>query len=104
MEKLTIAAISSFSLEYSHLSGIQLWALNYRFHGTRHAALRLQERGISEEYLKAVIRSPASQEDLRRGRHGGMVRKFRKTDMRTLVVVAEIKGPEAWLLTAYYED
>lgn len=78
--------------------------MNYRFHGTRHAAQRLAERGISEEDLKAVIRSPACHADLRRGRHGGIIRKFRKPNGRVLVVVAEIKRDEAWLLTAYYED
>jgi hypothetical protein len=78
--------------------------LSYRFHGTRHAARRLAERGISEEDSKAVVRSPTSQEDLRRGRHGGIIRKFRKPNGRVLAVVAEIKAGEAWLLTAYYED
>jgi hypothetical protein len=78
--------------------------MNYRFHGTRHAAQRLAERAISEEDLKAVVRSPASREDLRPGRHGGTIRKLRKGNGRTLVVVAELKGQEVWLLTAYYED
>ncbi len=78
--------------------------MDYRFHGTRHAAQRLAERGISEEDLKAVVRDPASYENLRPGRHGGTIRKMRKADGRTLVVVAEIKGREAWLLTAYYEE
>jgi len=78
--------------------------LNYRFHGTRHAAQRLTERSISEEDLKAVVRSPASHEDLRRGRHGGTIRRFRKSNGRILVVVAEVKRDEAWILTAYYED
>jgi len=78
--------------------------VNYRFHGTRHAAQRLAERGISEEDLKAVARSPASYENLRRGRHGGVIRRFRKANGRALIVVAEIKHDEAWILTAFYED
>ena len=78
--------------------------MNYRFHGTRHAAQRLAERGISEEDLKAVVRSPASHEDLRGGRHGGTIKRLRKCNARTLVVVAEIRGQEAWVLTAYYEE
>ena len=78
--------------------------MNYRFHGTRHAAQRLAERGISDEDWKAVVRSPANHEDLRRGCHGGTIKKLRKPNGRALVVVAEIKGTEAWLLTAYYED
>jgi hypothetical protein len=78
--------------------------VNYRFHGTRHAARRLAERGISEEDLKAVVRSPASHENLRRGRHGGVIRRFSKPDGRALIVVAEIKHDEAWILTAFYED
>ncbi len=78
--------------------------MDYRFHGTRHAAQRLAERAISEEDLKAVVRSPASREDLRSGRHGGTIRKLRKGNGRTLVVVAEMKGQEVWLLPAYYEE
>jgi len=78
--------------------------MDYRFHGTRHAAQPLAERGISEEDLKAVVRAPASREDLRGGRHGGTIRKLRKSNGRALVVVAEMKGYEVWLLTAYYED
>ena len=54
--------------------------------------------------MKAVVRSPASREDLRPGRHGGTIRKLRKGNGRTLVVMAEMKGQEAWLLTAYYEE
>lgn len=54
--------------------------------------------------MKAVVHSPTSHEDLRPGRHGGTIRKMRKANRRTLVVVAEIKGREAWLLTAYYEE
>lgn len=78
--------------------------MNYRFHGTRHAAQRIAERAISEDDLKAVVRSPASHEDLRAGRHGGTIKKLRKANGRTLVVVAEMKGQEVWLLTVYYEE
>ena len=78
--------------------------MDYRFHGTRHAAQRLAERAISEEDLKAVVRSPAGHEVLRSGRHGGSIKKLRKPNGRTLVVVAEIKGHDVWLLTAYYEE
>lgn len=78
---------------------------DFRFHTTKHEALRVSERDLSTENMKNVVRYPDSEQLLRRGNHGGMVKKFRKTvDGKTLVVVAEIKGKDCWLLTGFFAD
>ena len=41
---------------------------------------------------------------LRNGDHGGIVYKFKKTDSRALIVIAEIRNNNCWLATAYYES
>jgi len=79
--------------------------LNFRFHVTRHQALRLAERNLSLENLKNVVHYADSVKPLSRGHHGGQLKKFYKSaDNRTLVVVAKIKGADYWLATGYYED
>ena len=55
--------------------------------------------------MKNAVRYPESQQNLRTGTHGDTVRKFRKTvEAKTLVVVAEIKGKDCWLLTGFFAD
>ncbi len=77
----------------------------YRFHQTKHQALRVSERDLSFEDMKNVVGYPDSSQFMRNGIHGGRVSKFRKTvDGRTLVVVAEINGKECWLLTGFFTD
>jgi len=77
----------------------------YRFHQTKHQALRVSERDLSLEDMKNVVGYPDGDEFLRKGLHGGRVCKFRKTVAgKTLVVVAEIKGKECWLLTGFFAD
>lgn len=77
----------------------------YRFHQTKHQALRVSERDLSLEDMKNVVSYPDESLFLRKGFHGGRVSKFRKTVAdRTLVVVAEIKGKECWLLTGFLAD
>jgi hypothetical protein len=75
------------------------------FQITKHQALRLAERDLSLENVKNVVRYPDSVEELRRGGHGGSLKRFKKmVDEQTLVVIAEIKRTECWLATAYYES
>ena len=75
----------------------------YRFHQTKHQALRVSERDLSFENMKNVVCYPDESSFLRKGLHGGRISKFRKTvEGRTLVVVAEIKGKECWLLTGFF--
>lgn len=55
------------------------------------------------ESLKDVIRSPQWRHLQRRGDHGGFVYRFEKTAAdKTLVVVAELKKSECWIVTAFY--
>ena len=78
---------------------------DFRFHQTKHQTLRVSERDLSLENMKNVVRYPDTEQTLRRGVHGGTVKKFRKTvDAKTLVVVAEIKDKECWLLTGFFAD
>ncbi len=60
-------------------------------------------RNLSIENIKNVVTYPDKETKINRpGRHGGKVRAFEKTvDGVTLKVVAEIKGSECWLMTAY---
>ena len=77
----------------------------YRFHQTKHQALRVSERNLSLEDMKNVICYPDETDFLRKGTHQGRVSKFRKNvGCKTLVVVAEIKGKECWLLTGFFAD
>jgi hypothetical protein len=76
-----------------------------RFHNTRHVLQRVSDRGLTLESLKAVVAMPHGVEELSPGRNGGKLKRFRKTvDDKTLVVVAEVKGNECWLATAFYES
>jgi len=60
-------------------------------------------RNWSSENIKNVVNYPDKETAINRlGRHGGKVRAFEKTvDGVILKVVAEIKGAECWLMTAY---
>lgn len=65
----------------------------------------MRERGLKLEDIKAVVRSPHSKGDLGKGPHGGVKRKFWKSaGGRTMIVVAEIKADECWLVTGYYDS
>jgi hypothetical protein len=60
-------------------------------------------RNLSVENVKNVVNYPERETKVNRpGRHGGKVRTFEKTvGGVTLKVVAEIKGLDCWLMTAY---
>lgn len=74
-----------------------------KFHLTQHFRLRLAQRGVPLEHAKNVVKYPQQVKPLGRGTHGGIRRKFSKTDSgRTMVVVAETKAADCWLVTAYY--
>ena len=78
--------------------------MKLRFHNTHHVLIRQTEREFSLENVKAVICAPHQKTRIGQGMHGGRRWKFKKTvDDRTLVVVAEIRNTDCWLLTAYYE-
>lgn len=75
-----------------------------RFHVTKHFYQRVDERDLSTENAKNVVQYPDSSRKLNRGRNGGILTMFKKAiDGKTLVVVAEMKKNECWLMTTYYE-
>jgi hypothetical protein len=76
-----------------------------RFHVTHHQAVRLSERDLPLEFVKSTVLYPDRRQALNKGHNGGNLIKFFKTvGKNTMVVVAEIKGSDCWLATAYYED
>jgi hypothetical protein len=77
----------------------------YEFHDTSHVEMRARERGFAIEQAMLTINNPDSilKTPPRRGNHGGMLWLFfRAFEGRTLVVVAEIKLNECWIITGYW--
>jgi hypothetical protein len=63
------------------------------------------ERGLSVEALKDVIKYPQFKRAQYKGEHGGTVYRFSKTaDGVTLIVSAEVKNHECWIMTGFYES
>ena len=74
-----------------------------RFHNTKHSSRRVEDRELSLENIKNVVKYPDEVLGLRRGTHGGIVKKFsKKVDGLTMIVVAEIYRNDCWILTSYY--
>lgn len=79
----------------------------YEFHDTAHAEKRARERGFTLEEAMVTVNEPSSilKTPPRRGNQGGMIWLFfRKFASRVLVVVAETKNHECWILTGYWEE
>ena len=77
----------------------------YEFHDTSHVERRARERGFTVDQAMLAINDPGSilKTPPRRGNHGGMLWLFfRQFEGRTLVVVAEIKLNECWIITGYW--
>ena len=77
----------------------------YEFHDTAHAEKRALERGFTLEQAVLTVNEPASIIKIppRRGNHGGMMWLFfRPFESRVLVIVAEIKLHECWIITGYW--
>jgi hypothetical protein len=73
------------------------------FQLTYHMRVRLRERGLQLEDIKAVVRSPHGSQIQAEGPHRGKRMKFWKTvDGRTMIVAAVIKDDDCLLLTAFY--
>ena len=73
------------------------------FHPTAHVLIRIAERGLSLQTLKDVVRYADRKQKQYAGEHGGGVFRFSKTTGGTkITVVAEVKGRECWLITAFY--
>jgi hypothetical protein len=74
------------------------------FHDSAHAGVRRKERGATEQEMKDVINYHEKKVQQYKGNHGGFVYRFEKTvDGKTLIVVAEVKKAEAWLVSCFYQ-
>ena len=74
----------------------------YEFHDTAHIEKRARERGFTVEQAMFTINEPASiiKTPPRKGNHGGLIWLFsRAFESRVLVVVAEAKANECWIIT-----
>jgi len=79
----------------------------YLFHDTAHIEKRGRERGFTTEQAMLTINEPASilKTPPRKGNHGGYIWLFsRAFDCRMLVVIAEAKANECWIITAYWKE
>lgn len=73
-----------------------------QFHFSEHARRRVSERELSEEQIRDVVNYHDKKRQQYKGEHGGFVYRFEKTvDGSTLVVAAEIKRQEAWIVTSF---
>jgi hypothetical protein len=74
------------------------------FHDSAHAANRRIERSVSIQAMKDVVNYHDTKRKQYPGRNGGTVYRFSKTvDNKTLIVVAEVKKTEAWLVSCFYQ-
>ena len=81
--------------------------MEYRFHDTAHVEKRARERGFTVEQAILTVNDPASilKTPPRKGNHGGFIWLFfRLFESRILVVVAEVKNNECWIITGYWEE
>lgn len=75
-----------------------------KFHYTLHATQRSRERALSFELLRNVVLYNETRQMQYRGVHGGVVWRFTKTVQgRNVIVVAEIKKAECWIISGYEE-
>ena len=80
--------------------------MDYKFHDTSHVEKRARERGFTVEQATRTIREPRRilKTPPRLGNHGGMIWLFfGKFEARILVVIAEVKNNECWIITGYWE-
>ena len=73
-----------------------------KFNITDHAWVRVKERGLRIQDVEDVVKYADGQQQIGRGTHGGTTYRFHKAvDGDTLVVVAEVKGKECWVITGF---
>jgi len=73
-----------------------------KFHFSGHAVRRVAERNLSKQQIKDVVHYHDKKQQKCRGEHGGFLYRFEKSlEGKCLVVVAEIKKTEAWIVTSY---
>ncbi len=79
----------------------------YKLHDTVHLEKRARDRGFTIEQATLTINEPGSilKTPSRKGNHGGFIWLFfRAFESRILVVVAEVKANECWIITGYWEE
>jgi hypothetical protein len=79
----------------------------YKLHDTAHAEKRARDRGFTIEQATLTINEPASilKTPPRKGNHGGFIWLFFCAfESKILVVVAEVKANECWIITGYWEE
>lgn len=65
---------------------------------------RRNERGVSIQAMKDVVNYHDKVKQQYKGKHGRIVHRFSKTvDHKTLIVIAEVKKTEAWLVSCFYQ-
>jgi len=80
--------------------------MTYRFHDTTHVGKRSSERGFTVAQALETVNHPSRilKHPPRRGNHGGLIWLFfRAYGSRVLVVVAEIKKNECWIITGFWQ-
>jgi hypothetical protein len=80
--------------------------MTYRFHDTIHVEKRSLERGFTVAQVLETVTHPSRilKVPPRRGNHGGLIWLFfRAYGSTVLVVVAEIKKNECWLITGFWQ-
>lgn len=78
----------------------------YRIQNTAHAESRARERGFTLEQAALTVNEPGSilKTPPRRGNQGGFIWMFfRAFEGKMLVIVAETKNDECWIITGYWD-
>ena len=75
------------------------------FHHTAHSQARQRLRSITQEQMEdVVLTGQRKMLTTQRGEHGGILRKHWKiVEDRKLLVIAETKGENCYILTEYHE-
>ena len=79
-----------------------VFAVEFEFHETSHLFARAAARGFTVEQAIGAVKAPLSvmRNPQNKGNHGGLIRLFfRAYGDKVLVVVAEIKRHECWIIT-----
>jgi len=78
---------------------------DHKLHFLRHFMQRQSQRKFTDDQAKRVIDDPEKKTRQRSGHWGGTVYVMEKhVDGKKLVVVAELRDNEAYLITAYFPD
>ncbi len=75
------------------------------FHHTVHSQARQRQRSITQAQVEdAVLTGQRKMLTSQRGEHGRILRKhWKHIDGRKLLVIAETKGENCYVMTEYYE-